>query len=93
MLLHKPEGVSHGVFECNRRKLIVAIRGEAARCKRLQSIADVLFQDEVLRFGFKNPGTIIDIRSYYTFGTKLPNNPMLAYDKQSILFVWRSSAA
>eukprot|EP00438_Fugacium_kawagutii_P033895 Skav220984 [mRNA] locus=scaffold1541:63132:74381:+ [translate_table: standard] len=54
--------------------------------------SELFSKDMVLRFGFKYPGTIIDIRSYYTFGTKLPKNPMLAYDKQSILFVWRSSA-
>lgn len=42
----------------------------------------------VLRFGHEYPGTIIDIRSYYTFGTKIDDNPMLSFDKQSILFVW-----
>lgn len=45
-------------------------------------------KDMVLRFGFKYPGTIIDIRSYYTFGRKIDHNPMLSFDKQSILFVW-----
>jgi len=49
-------------------------------------------KDQVLRFGFQNPGTIIDIRSYYTFGTKIDDNPMLSFDKQSILFVWSALA-
>eukprot|EP00913_Durusdinium_trenchii_P027283 g25597.t1 len=41
---------------------------------------------EILKDRFE--GTIIDIRSYYTFGTKIDDNPMLSFDKQSILFVW-----
>ncbi|CAK9073433.1 unnamed protein product [Durusdinium trenchii] len=47
-----------------------------------------ILKDMVLRFGHEYPGTIIDIRSYYTFGTKIDDNPMLSFDKQSILFVW-----
>ncbi|CAE7591702.1 FKS1 [Symbiodinium natans] len=45
-------------------------------------------RDMVLNFGNDYPGTIIDVRSYYTFGDKIDSNPMLAHDQQSILFVW-----
>lgn len=43
----------------------------------------------VRRFGYDNPGTIIHVDSYYTYGEKLPyDNPMLSYDKQSLLMEW-----
>ncbi|CAE8721632.1 unnamed protein product, partial [Polarella glacialis] len=45
-------------------------------------------KDMVKQFGNENPGTIIDIRSYYSFGTKINNNPMISYDKQSLLLSW-----
>lgn len=45
-------------------------------------------KDLVEAFGHQQPGTIIDVRSYYSFGTKIDENPMLSYDKQSILLVW-----
>jgi len=45
-------------------------------------------RDMVMNFGNDYPGTVIDIRSYYTFGDKIDENPMLAHDQQSILFVW-----
>ncbi|CAJ1360845.1 unnamed protein product [Effrenium voratum] len=61
-------------------------------CKSAVSVMSQLhvesLKDMVLRFGQEYPGTIIDIRSYYTFGTKIDSNPMLSFDKQSILFVW-----
>jgi len=45
-------------------------------------------KDMVEQFGHAYPGTIIDVRSYYTFGTKIDNNPMISFDKQSVLLVW-----
>lgn len=48
-------------------------------------------KDLVKQFGHAYPETIIDIRSYYTFGTKIEHNPMISFDKQKLLMVfsWR----
>lgn len=47
-----------------------------------------IIDDLVKRFGDDHPGSLIHLHSYFTYGTKLEVNPMLAHDRQSILVQW-----
>lgn len=69
------------VFQCKQPCATAATDLTAGYVQEVESL--------VRRFGVEHPGTIIHIDSYYTYGDDLPyDNPMLSYDKQSLLMQW-----